>query len=579
MFVRSPPQRPCLHCGRIGNPGFRRSFGGHNLKASGDDLKYTADRVCRWAMLAAIAATSGPLLAQPSAPAPATAGADATVVVETFRISGNTLLDANRIHAALAPYKGRRTLEELRRAADAVQRLYAEAGYGGVVAFVPPQQGNEPGVVMIRVVEGKVSNVRVLSARFHTDENVRNSLPALQAGQTPRMRTLDTQIELANENPSKRVQVLLRPGNQPGEVAADLTVIDRSPHAFSVSLDDTGNDRTGKWRAGVGWQHGNVWGIDDVLSLQYQTSVTKPGQVAVASAFYRHPVPGWLMVWDGYIAYSDVDGGTRNTQAGALSINGRGHLAGIRATFLLPRWGEVDHRVSLSLDRREYLNRCDIDGLDACGAAGRDVAVTPLSVDYSLRGNTPVSWTLTLTALGNLKSGGSRASAEDFAQQRTGAKQNFGSFRVSSSVQGELSDWQLRARLSLQWTQQALVSGEQFGLGGAVSVRGYEEREVVGDKGIAASFEVGTPEFLTRASADQPSLRAFWFADGGFVSNNFDTECAAGQTRCPLLSTGLGLAYERQRLQVRLAGAVALKDSLFTKKNDKRAHFSANLSF
>ena len=535
-------------------------------------------------MLAAIAATSGPLQAQQAAPAPAAAGTEATVAVETFRITGNTLLDQNRIHATLAPYRGRRTLEELRRAADAVQRLYAEAGYGGVVAFLPPQQSNEPGVVMIRVVEGKVSNVRVLSARFHTEDNVRNSLPALQTGQTPLLRRLDTQIELANENPSKRVQVLLRPGNQPGDVAADLTVTDRSPQAFSLSVDDTGNDRTGKWRAGLGWQHANVWGIDDVVSLQYQTSLTKPGQVAVASAFYRHPAPDWLMVWDGYIAYSDVDGGTREATSGgpSISVNGRGRLAGLRATFLLPRWNEIDHRVSLSVDRREYLNRCKLDGIESpedCGSAGRDVAVTPLSVDYALRGNSPFSWTLTLTALSNIKTGGSRASAEDFAQQRPEAKQNFSSFRLSSSAQTDWSDWQLRARLSLQWTRQALVAGEQFGLGGAVSVRGYEEREAVGDKGVAGTLEVATPEFLTRTTADEPSLRAFWFADGGTVSNNFGAECAAGQTRCPLLSTGLGLTFERQRLQVRLAGAVALKEGVFTKKNDKRAHFLANLSF
>lgn len=533
-------------------------------------------------MLAALAASaSGPLQAQqPTAPAGAGAP-EATVVVETFRVTGNTLLDQNRIFAALAPFKGRRTLAELRRAADAVQRLYAEAGYGGVVAFVPPQQGNEAGVVMIRVVEGKISNVRVLGARFHTEENVRASLPALQPGQTPRLRSVDTQIELANENPSKRVQVLLRPGSQPGDVAADLTVVDRSPQSFSITVDDTGNERTGKWRGGFGWQHANVWGIDDVLSLQYQTSLTKPGQVAVASAFYRHPVPGWMMVWDGYIAYSDVDAGTRDTAAGALSINGRGNLAGLRASWLLPRWNEVDHRVSLSLDRREYINQCDIDGLpnDVCGAAGRDVAVTPLSLDYALRSNTPFSWTLTFTALGNLKTGGSKASAEDFAQQRPEAKQNFGSFRIGGSAQTDWSDWQFRARLAAQWTKQALVTGEQFGLGGAASVRGYEEREVVGDKGVVGSLEVASPEFLTRATADQPSLRAFWFADGGTVANNFGTECAAGQTRCPLLSTGLGVVFERQRLQVRLAGAVALKDSVFTKKNDKRAHVAANLSF
>jgi hemolysin activation/secretion protein len=539
-------------------------------------LNNTAELLRRCALVAAIALSAGPLQAQ------TTAAAEPTVAVDSFRVTGNSLLDMNRIQDTLRPFRGKRTLEELRRAADAVQRLYAEAGYGGVVAFLPPQQGGEAGVVMIRVVEGKVSSVKVLDARFHSPDNIRNSLPDLQAGSTPRLRRIDTQIELANENPSKHVQVLLRPGQQPGEVAADLTVLDRAPTSYSLSLDDTGNSRTGRMRVGAGWQHANVWDIDDVASLQYQTSLSKPGKVAVLSAFYRHPVPGLLMVLDGYLAFSDVDGGGGNTSAGNLRINGRGNLAGLRATWLLPRWGEVDHRVSLALDRREYLNRCDIDGLanPACGAAGQDVAVTPVSVDYALRGSTPVAWTLTFTALGNLKLGGSNASAADFELQRAGARQGFGALRVASTAQGDVADWQLRGRLSLQWTRQALVAGEQFGLGGAVSVRGYEERELVGDKGVAATLELGSPELLTRATADQPSLRGFAFVDGGSVANNLNAPCNnTDKTRCSLASAGLGLSFERQRLQARLAAAVALKEGTLTRRNDTRAHFSANLSF
>ncbi len=531
----------------------------------------------RLALCTSIVAAFGTLTAAPALAAEAAA----TVAVDSFRVEGNTLLDINRIQAALAPFKGRRTLEELRKAADAVQRLYAEAGFGGVVAFLPPQQGGEPGVVSIRVVEGKVANVRVQGARFHTEDNILASLPDLQTQATPRLRRIDTQIELANENPSKRVQVLLRPGQKPGEVAADLKVLDRAPVSYSLSLDDTGNQRTGRVRAGIGWQHANVWGIDDVVSLQYQTSVSKPSQVSVFSAFYRHPVPGWLMVFDGYLAVSNVDGGSGSTAAGNLRINGRGNLAGIRGTWLLPRWGEVDHRVSLALDRREYLNRCDLDGLAsaACGSANQDVAVTPLSLDYALRGSAPLSWSLTLTALGNLKLGGANGSAEDFNNQREGAKQGFGVFRLTSSVQHELSDWQLRARLSLQWTKQALVAGEQFGLGGAVSVRGYEERELVGDKGAVATLEVGSPELLTRSTADEPSLRAFAFADGGSAANNLNAPCAVDKTRCSLASAGLGLAFERQRLQARLTAAVALKEGVLTRRHDTRAHVSANLSF
>ena len=530
-----------------------------------------------WLLAASLGASS--VWAQ--APTPA-AAAPATVEVLSYRVVGNTLLDEKLVYGALAAWRGRRTLEELRRAAEAVQRLYAEAGYGGVVAFLPPQQG-EPGTVTIRVLEGKISAVRVQGARFHSDDSVRAALPGLQVGRTPRLRDIDSQIELANENPSRRIQVLLRPGAQPGDVAADLTVLDRAPQSWSLSLDDTGNSRTGHYRAGLGWQHANVLGIDDVASLQYQTSLTKPGQVSVFSAFYRHPLPAAAVVLDGYLAVSDVDGGSSATAAGNLRINGRGQLAGVRATWLLPRWREVDHRLSLALDRRAYLNRCDIDGLgsQACGSAGSDVTVTPLSLDYALRGSTPFSWTTTFTALGNLKLGGGNATAEDFAAQRPGARQGFGSLRLAATAEGSFAEgWQLRGRLATQWTKQALVAGEEFGLGGAVSVRGYEERELVGDKGLAFSLEVTGPEWLTRKTQDEGSLRPFGFVDAGAVANNLDAPCKVdGGTRCSLSSAGLGLSFERQRLQARLAAAVALKDGPITRRGDTRAHFSANLSF
>ena len=50
-------------------------------------------------------------------------------------------------------------------------------------------------------------------------------------------------------------------------------------------------------------------------------------------------------------------------------------------------------------------------------------------------------------------------------------------------------DYQLRGYLNGQLSDQALIPGEQFGIGGVRSVRGYEEREVTGDYGFQASLE------------------------------------------------------------------------------------------
>src|SRR5687767_2508843 len=79
----------------------------------------------------------------------------ATVRVSGFQVTGNTLIDSRSLDAVLMPLLGQRTLEELQRAAAAVQALYAAEGYGAVVAYVPPQSGQD-GIVTIAVVEGKI---------------------------------------------------------------------------------------------------------------------------------------------------------------------------------------------------------------------------------------------------------------------------------------------------------------------------------------------------------------------------------------------------------------------------------------
>jgi hemolysin activation/secretion protein len=51
--------------------------------------------------------------------------------------------------------------------------------------------------------------------------------------------------------------------------------------------------------------------------------------------------------------------------------------------------------------------------------------------------------------------------------------------------------WLLRLNVEGQYATVPLISGEQFGVGGSRSVRGYNEREILGDRGIGLSFEVG----------------------------------------------------------------------------------------
>lgn len=502
-----------------------------------------------------------------------------TVQVDGFWIEGNTLLDAGLIKRTLEPFRGQRTLAELKRAAEAVQALYGTAGFGAVVAYLPPQPVKD-GVVTIAVLEGKVSKVGVQGAKRLSAERVRAALPALLEGATPRLKRIDRELQLANENPGRQLGVLLGPGAEPGAVDATVKVDEQSATRWNVGLDNTGNERTGDWRVSLGWQHADISGRDDVLSVQGQTSPTDPSKVKVLSAGYRVPLVSQLAALDLFAAYSNVDGGVQSTAAGGLRFAGKGRIAGARTQWYLPRAGEFDQRLSLGLEYRAYLNSCGVDGLPdgACGAAGESVTVHPLTAEYSVQRSGTVSAGGSIAVAHNLGLGGSHADAASFEAVRAGAKRRYTVLRVSANLGVPVfDDWSLGGRISAQLTHDPLVPGEQFGIGGAGSVRGYHERELSGDSGLQASLELVTPKLgWLGAEAD---LRLLGFVDAGQISNQADAHCRPGKTRCNLGSAGLGLRLGWGPVQLRLAAAQALDDAATTQRGDWRGHVAVSASF
>jgi hemolysin activation/secretion protein len=80
--------------------------------------------------------------------------------------------------------------------------------------------------------------------------------------------------------------------------------------------------------------------------------------------------------------------------------------------------------------------------------------------------------------------------------------------------------WQMRLTLNGQATRDALISGEQFGVGGARSVRGLQEREVSNDQGFAANAEFHTPNLCRAVPGATIRCNALAFIDGARVSRN-----------------------------------------------------------
>jgi hemolysin activation/secretion protein len=522
-----------------------------------------------WSLLLGALLLAAPAHAQTPQPVP-------TVGVARWEVEGNTLLPPARLTQVLAAYTGNLNLQRLRAAAAAVQEEYRRAGYGGVVAFLP-EQDLSGGLARIRVVEGKLTRVEVVENKQFSAENVRRSLPSLKVGSTPQVRRIDAEIQLANENPAKTVTVLLQPGAAAGDVAANISVQEQPVQRLTARLDNTGGKSIGRWRAALGWQHANLWELDHVFAGELQTAPENTSAVKVASGSYRAPLYGRAMALDGYFAWSDVNAGSVEIAGGGdLQFSGKGTIVGLRWQNYLPRLGNIDQRLILGLELREYLNTCSINGSGTCGAAGASVSLQPLSLSYTAQAQGELRWGINIGLHQNLGAGGKYGSDADFQAVRPGSQRRYtllrGAAQLGFSVAQTL---QLQARLNLQAAGKPLVPGEMFGVGGAQSVRGFEERELSGDSGASLTLEASSNNLLLDWPAARGfDLRTIGFADAGTVQNQQDAPCLAGKSSCRMASLGLGLRGQWRQWHLRLDLARAMSTATSTQKGDSRAHFS-----
>jgi hemolysin activation/secretion protein len=139
-------------------------------------------------------------------------------------------------------------------------------------------------------------------------------------------------------------------------------------------------------------------------------------------------------------------------------------------------------------------------------------------------------------------------------------------------------DWQMRLALNGQYTPDALIPGEQFGIGGASSVRGFAEREVSNDNGYAANAEAYTPNLCASVQRMQAMCRALVFVDAGHVSRN--KALLGEQTRASIASTGVGLRIVLDKyMAMQFDYGRVIDGGGVREAGTSRAHFSMNMSY
>ena len=493
--------------------------------------------------------------------------------INRFDVRGNTLLPQETVDSLVSRFTGKnREFADVMGALDALESAYHARGYQ-LVRVDLPEQELDHGVVTFNVVQIKIARVKIEGNKYFDDANIRHALPALNSWEAPNMQAISKSLKLSNENPAKKVVMTMQSGEQDDQVDATLAVTDESPWSATLNVDNTGTEQTGRTHAGVVLQNANLFGLDHVLNLQYTTTVEEPSKVSVYGIGYHVPLYALGDSMDFFGSYSNVNAGTVTAGIFDLAVSGKGTVLGGRYNHNLANAGNYESKLVYGLDYKAYKNSVQLLGLEL----GNDITVHPVSIAYQGNwGQTDRNLNFGLAFVHNIP-GGSRGGQEDFTTARTGASADYNVLHADGAVMQALpSDWQLRVAFNGQYTNDALIPGEQFGAGGATSVRGFQEREISNDSGAVGNLEVYTPPLC---SGNQWQCKMLAFYDHGYITRN---HALPGEiTSMSISSIGVGVRMQFQKnvdLQMDY-GHVLQAQSTLTQRGDNRLHARLSLTF
>ena len=456
-----------------------------------------------------------------------------TFAIKGFVLDGDNPLSESVTRILLAPYvRPDATIETLQKATASLETEMKARGYALHRVALPAQElGAQVKLTVVKFVIGKIT---IDGREQFSEANIRASVPVLQEGESPNFRTMSVQTTLANESPAKRIQVVLKESEEPDQIDARIVVKESRPWNISMSESNYGSTATGIDRFTVAASHSNLFDRDHQLTLAYTTSLEQPKAVAQVGVNYR--IPLYLLGGVVGVNYtqSDVVG-----EFGAFKSNGAGRTAGLNYSHYLHPSGGYRGFVTLGLDYKQF----DVTHINDVPLVGQTVrGSTPLTLGYNARVEGDyVVWGYNVDVAVNTPFGnGNDLTSYRSEDTRIETARWVAVHAGANFATGVGTGWIWSTRGQLQYSPQALISGEQFGLGGSNSVRGTGERPLSGDSGAVFSTELSTPEWL-------PGLRLLGFVDAGWLANTNPN----GNPKPPndsLSSVGLGLRFSLTNL-------------------------------
>ncbi|MFA7275313.1 MAG: ShlB/FhaC/HecB family hemolysin secretion/activation protein [Pseudobdellovibrionaceae bacterium] len=485
-------------------------------------------------------ARQAPLNVTGNAPFTAPAGAEKlTFTLEGIELEGMSVYSTKEITPLYANKINQKiSLADVYAIAAQMTAKYRNDGYILTQVVVPPQTIS--GNVKLRVVEGKIDKVGVegSGAQGSNGNIIRDYVSELQKHTVLNNSDLERTLLLINDLPGVTARSILSP-SKTVTGASDLTiVVERKAMDGTAQLNNFGSEFLGPLQILGGFNLNSWFGHNERVSAQVAYAPQGEGidsELVYGELSAAVPITKYGTLLEGNFGASNTDPGHTLEP---FDVKGKSRFGGLKLTQPFVRSRELNLASSLGIDLRSTDNRSDIDitrhdDITSVRLGGHlDFVDTLFAAAYT---NTNIELSRGINALGASNKGAtdlSRAAGDPtytkITADITRLERLYGPLALQTGIKGQMSNG-------------ALLSAEEFGLGGASNIgRGYDPSEIVGDDGFAGSVELQWASPVPVGWVD--SYTVYGFYDIGKVWN--DDSSATLQEVQSLASVGLGLRAE-----------------------------------
>jgi hemolysin activation/secretion protein len=455
------------------------------------------------------------------------------------------------------------------------------------------------GFLKLRVHVGDTGEITITGNKWHTAENILKSAGWV-TGNKFNYKDLYSDLFGLNVRVDLEIDTKLKPkvdafGRRVVDV--EFVVEDSYPLHLALNFSNAGTEETGDWRTRTTLQHLDVTGRNDTLTVDWLTDPFTFDTVNAINASYYTP---WgpdkgLTIHAGW-SESDF-----NDLFPLLDVFGEGYHIGMQLSKVLKSTKDYNLDITGGWTYRYVENSTDVNGV---ASDRRDITIsTPsMTLGYSAKNYDQYGGRnfASVTLKGNFAGKFGSSNTEAFFDQNPDASGDYWIYgmhlaRFQKFFEGEQAPgkWSMYMELDVQAADDALVSAVQYRLGGADSVRGYEEGEIAGDTGFRGQVELRTPlidNFIPGLKKSEDYLKQHpdhWsmhrlqfigFTDFGRVETA--THQPGDFASQNMLSVGLGLRMGLTKYsQIRFDYGYPIEETDETAKGSGKPHLQLQVQF